>query len=63
MGENTYFLDTNAFVLHPPLHPEVSKELNLAFMDVWTNQVNFLEKIEKVGFDFTANIGMQQRSM
>lgn len=55
VGENKYFLDTNAFVLHPPLLPEVRKELSLDFVDVWSQQVNFLEKIEKVGFEFTAN--------
>lgn len=53
-GENTYFLDTNALVVHMPLVNEMRKQLSQDFLDVWSHQVTFLEKIEKMGFEFTA---------
>lgn len=52
--ENAYFLDTNALVVHMPIADAVRKQLSLDFLDVWSHQVTFLEKVEKRGFEFTA---------
>lgn len=52
--ENAYYLNTHAFVVHPPLTPELQRRLSTSFSDIWVREFNFLEKIEKVGFDFTA---------
>lgn len=53
-SENAYSLNTNALVLHPLLLPDVQKQLSADFVDLWVNEFNFLEKLEKAGFDFTA---------
>src|SRR5262249_38499554 len=53
-GENVYFIDTDALVVHPPLDVTVRKQLTQDFINIWSKQYRFLEEIERAGFELTA---------
>lgn len=54
-GENKYFLDLDAFVIHEPVKPSVQNEILIDMLRVWYKQISFQEKWEFKGFEFTTD--------
>lgn len=52
--ENTYFIDNNMIVGHPPINEAKRKELTQDIVSIWSPQFRFPEKAEYGGFRFTA---------
>lgn len=54
--EEKYFLNLEAFVLHPPLQNQNHSRIKLDFMSIWAKKISFLEKLEFKGFEFSAEL-------
>jgi tetratricopeptide (TPR) repeat protein len=54
-GENRYYLDLEALVIHAPVQFPVQKQIVQDFLSVWYKQISFQEKIEFKGFIFAAD--------
>lgn len=54
-GENRYFLDLEALVIHAPVQFPAQKQIVKDFLSVWYKQISFQEKIEFKGFQFAAD--------
>lgn len=54
-GENRYYLDLEALVIHAPVQFPTQKQIVQEFLSVWYKQISFQEKIEFKGFLFAAD--------
>lgn len=54
-GENRYYLDLEALVIHAPVQFPTQKQIVQDFLSVWYKQISFQEKIEFKGFLFAAD--------
>ncbi len=54
-GENRYYLDLEALVIHAPVLFPTKKQIVQEFLSVWYKQISFQEKIEFKGFLFAAD--------
>lgn len=55
-GENKYFFNLEARVLHSPLPSNVNNPLKRAFDESWIKKISIDEKAESIGFEFTAEL-------
>lgn len=55
-GENKYFFNLEARVLHSPLQSNVTNPLKRAFDESWIKKISIDEKAESIGFEFTAEL-------
>lgn len=55
-GEDKFFLNLNAFVIHEPISGNVRKRLKQDFDSVWFNKINFVKNFELRGFELTAEL-------
>jgi len=54
-GENKYYLDLEALVIHAPVQFPTQNQIVQEFLSVWYKQISFQEKIEFKGFLFAAD--------
>jgi tetratricopeptide (TPR) repeat protein len=54
-GDNRYYLDLEALVIHAPVHFPTQRQIVQDFLSVWYKQISFQEKIEFKGFLFAAD--------
>jgi len=54
-GENRYYLDLEALVIHAPVQFHTQKQIVQDFLSVWYKQISFKEKLEFKGFLFAAD--------
>ena len=54
-GENRYYLNLEALVIHAPVQFPAQKQMVQDFLSVWYKQISFQEKIEFKGFLFAAD--------
>jgi len=54
-GDNRYFLDLEAIVIHAPVQFPTQRQIVQDFLSVWYKQISFQEKIEFKGFLFAAD--------
>jgi len=54
-GDNRYYLDLEALVIHAPVQFPTQRQIIQDFLSVWYKQISFQEKIEFKGFLFAAD--------
>ncbi len=53
--DDRYYLNIEALILHNKVDSETGKVLQKEFLNVWKNEIDFLEKEEMTGFKSTSN--------